>query len=421
MSSALKTSVAAFALVFIPVVCTAATYTPIPAGFDFPADGAKLLAQVKTDDQAALRTHAWMVFAGLTQPARPAEADSEAVWETWYSNAEVFGLGPALQGKRPLQRIFVVPRQFKAKGPGLEAIGASALSFTLFNQPLRDHTRNNKLQMTATLAALDAGWTPQTNVADRKIKDYPIDAVSVKVVWKLVKRTGLTTLPVWDTKAPVAVAPAQPESQWDRVVLIDPTRSKIPANETRDVNSFGKLFKGARVVPLNAFYHFKLSSTQAQQANASGAVSGAATGDYVAVVAMHNTTKEIPDWVWATFWWHDKPNAGRFSENRPDAKALTGVWRNYLMSAAYSMDSPKEADGTPPTVFNPYLEARFANGANSNCMTCHRQAVWSKNDNQPNFLPVTRGSPMPDDPRFKNGTASDFLWSLLYEGNQPQP
>lgn len=130
---------------------------------------------------------------------------------------------------------------------------------------------------------------------------------------------------------------------------------------------------------------------------------------------MHYTTKEIPNWVWATFWWHDSPNAGKFATERP--AVLKGVWRNYLMNASYDMDKPVETNGTPRVVFNPYLEARFLNGVNSNCMTCHRRAVWAKDNPQPAFLPITRGAPKPDDPAFIDATSVDFLWSLLFERN----
>jgi hypothetical protein len=81
------------------------------------------------------------------------------------------------------------------------------------------------------------------------------------------------------------------------------------------------------------------------------------------------------------------------------------------MDTTFSMDTPKESDGTPNVIFNPWLEARFANGANSNCMTCHQRAVWPGRD----FLPVTRGALAPNDPYFKDATRLDFLWSVAFE------
>jgi hypothetical protein len=137
----------------------------------------------------------------------------------------------------------------------------------------------------------------------------------------------------------------------------------------------------------------------------------AEAGDYAVLIGMHLTTKEIPDWVWGTFWWHDRPNDGPFAANRP--ASVAGVWRNYLMDVAYSMETPREYDGTPDAVFNPYLEAGFPDGLASNCMTCHQRAVWPSGPGD--FLPVTRGARPANDPVFRNSTKLDFLWSISLE------
>ncbi len=44
-------------------------YTPIPPGFDFPADKATLERFRKTENVAEMRRHAWLVWAGINQPA----------------------------------------------------------------------------------------------------------------------------------------------------------------------------------------------------------------------------------------------------------------------------------------------------------------------------------------------------------------
>jgi hypothetical protein len=300
-----------------------------------------------------------------------------------------------------------------------------------------DHVRKNRYQMRSTLQALNDSWSAQTPPAQRTVMPFPKDAMSLKLVWWVIKANGVTAMPIWDSKPPVANAPAQPPTKWNRVVVVDPSRTQIPAGETRDATLFGKKFKNSHVVPLEVFYHFPLTPDEAQQLqqiangipSADPNVQNAQAGDYLALVAMHYTTKEIPNWVWATFWWHDKPDDGPFARNRPDASKLKGPWRNYLMDVAMDMTKPLEANGSPHVAFNPWLEARFANGTNSNCMTCHQLAVW---DN-PNFLPVLRGPVSLTDPRFKfpdgngntvsldHGTSVDFLWSLLKEGDQPQP
>src|SRR5258708_20000463 len=67
-----------------------ATYTPIGPEFGFPAAQAELLKYRDAQDVAKMRDHAWMIFAGMTQPADPQNPSSETVWETWYSRDELF-------------------------------------------------------------------------------------------------------------------------------------------------------------------------------------------------------------------------------------------------------------------------------------------------------------------------------------------
>ncbi|MEX2206690.1 MAG: hypothetical protein WEF50_10730 [Myxococcota bacterium] len=381
-------------------------FTAIPPGFDFPADGAELLNALKAGDEARLRSHGWLVFAGLTQPARPDDPAGEALWETWYPGEEVFGSAVVPEAVRTLKRQLRVPRQFSAlPGARPQAVGESQLAFTLFSQELKDHTRSNKLHLKATMEGINNGWTSGTPTRDRKVADYPVKAMSLKTVWMPVRKQGITALPVWDEQPTVVNAPAQDVPTWKRKVAVDPARAVVPDGETANLPGF----PGSRVVPLSSFYHFAMNAEQAE-------TFGVSEGDYAVLVAMHYTTKEIPDWVWATFWWHDKPNEGRFARNRPDEGKLRSPWRNYLMDVSYDMSSPEEDNGTPNAVFNPWLEARFPDGVNSNCMTCHQRAVWKPET--PNFLPVTRGAASEDDAIFRGGTKADFLWSLLFEGNQ---
>lgn len=391
------------------------TYQGIPPGFDFPADQTNLLQLRDANNVAEMRKHAWMVFAGMTQPA----PGGEAIWETWFSEPEVFQPGPSPQGVRKIQRRFQDPRQFRApaKGPSPQAVGASLLSFVLYNKEARDHIRTNQLYLQSKLDQINHGFdVNNTPVEKREIPIFPPAAVSLKTVWWIVKKTGLTAMPIWDAN------PTRPNQQgndyptWARFVAVDPSRTQIPANEKADILFQGILRKNSHVVPLASLYNFQI--TTQEQLNAIHSVSvkvpnakDAQMGDYVVLVAMHCTTKEIPDWVWATFWWHDKPDDGSFAADRPGTDKLLGVWRNYLMNVAFSADTPKESDGTPPVCFNPWLEARFSGGLTSNCMACHQRAVWPPES----FLPVIRGSLPANDQYFVGKTKADFLWSIPLE------
>lgn len=396
-------------------------YKPIPSGFDFPANQDALLKIRDHKDVAAMRRHGWMVFAGLTQHARPDEANSEAIWETWYPGGDVFApAGPIPQGARK-RRVFTPLRQSQAAGAGPQAAGQSVASFTLFNQETRDHIRSNRYQMAQTMDDLNAGWPINTAPKDRKVKDFPRAAMSLKTTWWVVKKNQKTGMYIWDEKGEADPAPGQPAPTWKRAVVVDPTRDEIPADEKISTTIRGKDFPDSHVVPLKSFYYFVATEEDLPSLNNVPAGTGedpnlgkVAAGDFLILVAMHYTTKEIPNWVWATFWWHDQPNQGPYAENRPDDTVLKGVWRNYKMDVALDMSNPTEANGKPNAIFNPWLEARFRNGVYSNCMTCHQLATWPRRD----FTPITRG-PLPDnDARFKDTTKTDFLWSLILEGGQ---
>jgi hypothetical protein len=136
-------------------------------------------------------------------------------------------------------------------------------------------------------------------------------------------------------------------------------------------------------------------------------------GDYIALVSANMMSREINDWIWGTFWWHDRAEQGPFSAGRPPA--LKAVWRNYLMQAAFDTASPIALDGGPHIAFNPWLEGRFPDGGHgsgitSNCMACHQRASYP----QIGFLPVTRGPPdLRNDSAYKPGRLrTSFLWSL---------
>jgi mono/diheme cytochrome c family protein len=162
-------------------------------------------------------------------------------------------------------------------------------------------------------------------------------------------------------------------------------------------------------VPLAHFHHLRIGAGELAAVRAID--TSARPGDWLVLLALHVTTKEIPDWVWATYWWHDRPEAGPFAAGRP--ATLAGPWRNYLLDISYSSDTPREADGAPNIAFNPYVEV-FPAGTRSNCAACHQGAVWTPSGAPP-FLPVRRGARAADDPLFRTGTRLDFMWSIATE------
>ncbi|MCK4125583.1 hypothetical protein HFK83_24870 [Ralstonia pseudosolanacearum] len=362
------------------------------------------------------RLHVWNVFAGLTEPTPDGKF---ARWETWYSEDEAFQVGPAPQSLGPhrVQRRFKVPRQFTTgSGATPQAAGSGLLSFVLFNYETYKHIRDSGLYRRATVDGFAKTGLPDRHFPNnRTIPEFPTNSMSLKVIWWPVAHDKITAMPIWDGDPTPNVDTGKPFQVWPRVVAIAPSGIPEP-DATANVNLFGKPHPGSHLVPLSAFHSVRLDADLVQSLNNDPQLAPLGNqvmgrqfqvGDYVVLAGMHMTTKEIKDWVWATFWWHDKPNEGPFSADRPTS--LVAPWSNYLMSASYDVNTPKEQDGTPHITFNPWIEARFKNGVNSNCMTCHARA---SNNGTP-FLPITRGDPTADDAAFSAGSVrTDFLWSI---------
>jgi hypothetical protein len=398
-------------------------YYDIPAGFDFPANKQKLEQFRSSGNLSAQRQHVWKVFAGMTQRTPD---DKYAIFETWFSEEETFQSGPSPQGRAPhrVQRRFRQPHQFRTPaGFEAQAAGSALLSFVLYNFAAYNHIRNNHLYENSQLQTLLQSGMPDPKIPkNRDIPPFPTEAVSLKTVWWPVAKDKVTPMPIWDPEANPAKPSGNPYPTWARVVAIDPTRSNIPPDASVDISFGGNPFPKSHVVGLRSFYYITLDQETVSSAMQNPVMAQAAqaalgrglqAGDYAVFAGTHLTTKEIDDWVWATFWWHDRPEIGPFAADRPSD--VKGVWRNYLMSDSFDLNLPREKDGTPHVAFNPWLEARFRDGGHgggvvSNCMNCHNRASFPDIA----FLPIYRGDPdLQNDPAFAGGRLrTDFLWSV---------
>ena len=408
-------------------------YADIPAGFDFPADRA-LLEQYRTQPNIpAQRIHVWNVLAGITNQTSNATCGTPtrkcAVFETWFSEDETFAAGLTSLAERPQFPRFRLPKQFRSKSleqAKVEAPGDAVLSFVLYNLAAYNHVRTNHLYQGSMLDSLrTGGQLDRTIPQNTMIPAFPAGSVVLKLVWWPVAKDKISALPVWDPELNPPVPAGNDRPSWARFVGVDPTRPIVPAGETADVVYDGQIKHNSHIVGVNAFHYIILDDAQANDINnvSSGLANVAVqsfgrkvqAGDYAVLVATHLTTKEIDDWVWATFWWHDKPNDGPFAANR--VGSIAGVWRNFLMNASYDLNLPSEGDGSAHTTYNPWLEARFPDGGHggggtvSNCMNCHNRASWPS-DVQ--FLPIYRGNPdLVGDPAYAaKRLRTDFLWSI---------
>lgn len=374
---------------------SAAPAKPTPASLEQIRDA---------DDVAGMRRHAWDLLAMVTAPG----AGGQPQWRTWHERSEVLERSSSSPGGFEGTSPSAVPSETgrQRRGGAAPLHLATALSVH-FNPAAEQHVRANGYGSAETYAKLKSTFDSQGAVAaERKLADFPGDAVTVKAMWRIVPASsspGETwVLPVFDPTERDASA-SYPTNKWDRSVVLDMSGKDVPEGTTADVN-IPRQPRKARVVSINRFYHITLGAEQARAVNAS-------PGDVAVLVGLHVATREIPTWVWATYWWHDRPDEGEFAAGRP-GEIAGSVWGNYLMNVEFG-DGRNGASKAPRRpVFNPYLEAQLKRGITSNCFSCHQQASLTSELYQAPSSPV-RTFPLSDsDPTFKDRIRTGFVWSL---------
>ena len=357
-------------------------------------------------DVAAQRAHVWSLWASLT------ERDDEelASWESWYRADEIFTSKPSvcqdgLEAPRTRERQFESLVQLEDETP--EEVGESNLTFVMYNRAACGHIIENGYHLRSTLdGLLDAG-TPD-------VAPFPQKSMIVKTFWVPVNGKELSPLPVWDDNPDVLTDGATHGlPTWERIVLIDATGERVGETVAHYTLPDGsRTYQNVKVVGLDAFYHTPFDEVTVDYlrktiANSKSARvvfhSGVAypltpttfflgrdpqTGDYAALVALHLTTKDIPEWLWATFWWHDEAAGGAYGADR--IEGIQPPFSHYKMDLAFDMVTPLEADGSPNAVYNPYMELGLPGGGASNCMSCHARATHTASADSPSLLFSTR-------------------------------
>ena len=311
-------------------VCAAATATACTPA---PAPPSPLL-----HDDHAVRANGWTLWERLS--AGPA-------WERWFRSDVVFSDAPLVASD---ELVFRAPHAITEGGKLVESAMEHQLYFVVLDPTAAQHVRANHLN----------------HKQRAKIPDFPTDAVALKLVWYPVH--GKTEVPVWDGTPTRADADGNPPSTWTRTVTVTPDGAD-------------------GTVPIDRFYHRRLATDrEVAAARVAWHDSAIALGDEVVLVAIHATTKQIPDWTWETYWWTDRGGGD---------PALTGWAASYTMSATVTPGQP---------CMNPWLEAKFPGGVGSNCIDCHRRAAWGAKE----FLPIVADLPPPL-------ASTDFMWSVAFE------
>jgi hypothetical protein len=355
-------------------------------------------------DLGAQRAHVWAIFAEITRPHK-----AEPAFAEWHGEAAVFDGGSRLdriQGPGGFARPPIEGSKLQS------SLGVPVLAYSLFNDPAFEHIRRQQLYSRKILGG-------HMTASERSVPAFPTDAIVAKTVWWPIAHDRPTAIPVWDPADNPPRPEGNPYTSWRRVVAIDATRAD--SSEPISINFAGKKFLDVKRVTLKAFYHIKINEALAKAIMRDPEGKRAILialgrplepGDLLALVGINMMSREIENWIWAAFWWHDLPSAGPFAAARPES--LNAPWSNYLMQAAFDAQTPLGSDGGAHIAFNPWLEGRFPDGGSgggtvSNCLACHQRASYPP----VSFLPVTRGVQDLNDPGIAfDRRRTSFLWSL---------
>jgi len=429
-------------------------------------------------DLDSIDGHAWDVWRAITASTGQELHGTELpVWETWFSDAEVFldnqdvldadsrDLDPPNQSLHAGRLSNGAPTdggpatRDGGSGTTTGAASAAVLSFNRFSREILDTVHQNRYYDRRTLQGMDddadlAALPP----ALRTVPAFANTAVMVKPVWWIAPGDEPSMLPYWaGDDGSVTTDPQVPTwDTWRQCVLLDPTEGSTQESLTgvERVCNAGK--DGETTLPADGyavrnvstdvdasdFYAFRLTQDEVDglgefkmmldNTNREDELDQVQVGDLAILVAMHVSTREITNWTWQTFWWSPTPaDPAPWPPNaQAPPKDLTGPFAQFDMCSAYYMTSPATAAsgaGEDLVCFNPYLETDLTGlfaadgssstevGRGSNCMSCHRSAVFHASES-PQY--VGSGEVDTDDPRwFGNGVQTEFLWSLPFHAH----
>ena len=394
----------------------------IPTGFDFPNRGIATPPPRSPADHERIRRHAWMVWAGMTQPT---DKNKLPVWATWPDSGQVFdpnrivftpsGGISGLEQSGQFEFIPPTPPDSQlTRPPNVTICQMSPLVSVLFNRQATRDIRDSNLNRTESLLKMKGSVPP-----------FDPKAVVVKAMWWPVRNDkAYSAVPVWNEQLRYPEASGAPKFNscgngpmtWRDVIALDINRSKVPKDERTDIDFADPESETGRsrytkvpVVPLRSIFSVPAASVPLSNEQIGllndlvrnfwpPGIQFDAHNDFLVLVGLHFATREIENWFWATLWWHDPLEP---DDDKP--QNVEDVWRYYRMECAVDADR---------IVFNPYLESRFSNGTLSNCLACHQRAALALENRPPEKFHTERGRIEPGNEYFRDKLRTQFLWSI---------
>jgi hypothetical protein len=377
----------------------------------------------KADDRAAMKDHAWRLFAALMRPMYRDDSysplDHNAVvraYDTWHSideavpekGAEIVDFSQAtttansstslsnktLSAKVMLRQVNV-PGQISHQGEmtskpldsskpsdNTGILGAALVSDVKYSDEIVKFVEDQLMEIEDKdgkkvvkdykLAALQQAGTTALDFADTK-------GIMVKPAYTIVKGNGPTVIGRWDenvnTVNPVSADTIQPpinantrvagERTWTQEAIVVPPGQEPPANAV-----YGRDGAKLPTVNVNDFHHFKLTDEQAAELRGGilkelmgPNIQNIEAGDYAILTSMHISSREVDDWTWQTFWWQPKPDGSAAEEESvpADIRQLFSqdMWKPLSYFKVGVGYDYLTPDGKGIICSNPYLEGPF--------------------------------------------------------------
>ncbi len=353
-------------------------------GFRFPQPAATILSWVKNNNQNAIASHAWGLWAALTQWSdQDFEGQRLRVFETWNDptdlrtpsgNAPQDALSPIAPLRTP--RRFALPRQLEdALNPNLiSPLGVNDQTPTENGPSVKyDPEASSWIARHSLLS----NSTLKMMIVDEHRKAIPSfnsGAIVLKPMFRALSSSDLIQgryflLKSWPGPPPLQLSAT--DQMWHTMSFGEPLWTQCVWIDLMEPNKNGsgatdcKTQTDAATYGINQFIHFRLSASEAKLATdenknrKSAAI--AKSGDYAVLLAMHVTTKEIGDWTWQTFWWSDRPknppapSSATIAARRPAHLDASGL--HYAQCSAYEEVLTSGKGDESVYCYNPYLEA----------------------------------------------------------------
>lgn len=396
---------------------------PFTTAYGFPVSEATLIAYTqdysKPKNIEGIYTHAWQIWAGLTQKTdlETSNGHQIRVFESWRTPQQI-----KAEEKLTEKNLFTltVPHQL-AHGTTISKVNEGQLAgFVKYSPAAEKHVVEQGLFNQKTAESL-------INSGASQIIGFPTNSIMIKPVFLPVNLdNGKDTIRVWQGPPKDAIT-TWGQNKWpNSVITIVKTQ-----NEADNKTTFA----------ISDFIHIKVDE------NFSEPFGKFKVGDYAILVGMHVMTKETTRWTWQSFWWSQFPDKPHFPSSKLHASfrkevSLDEASKHYAMTAVYSMKAPSQPyingknDGESLYAYNPYLEAGFGPknssnpvllgenksgkykgktvqnnyGIQTNCMSCHIQARWPQTNTSLNY----NGNRYVDFQQSygKDTLQLDFLWSV---------